>query len=307
MARIAVTGASGFVGSAVIDELFRRGHHPVALRRSGSKPLRNDIDTVHGDLFDDGVDIVVRNADAVVHLVGIILEDRAKGVTFQRLHVDGTDQVIRAMQRAGVRRLIHMSALGTRSDAAAAYHQTKWLAEERVRSSGLDATIVRPSLIHGPRGDFMRMVAMWARGKALPFLFMPYFGRGLLGLGGAGLLQPVHVDDVARVFVDCVEQSDTGGQTIEIGGPDRLTWPQLHRVSARAIVGRPRMVAAIPVWWAKVLTAIVPEQLLGANRSQVLMSQEDNTCDIAPLVARFGWTPRGFEASLAAYARSIGR
>jgi NADH dehydrogenase len=307
MARIAVTGASGFVGSAVIDELVRRGHRPIALLRPGSIPRRDAIEIVRGDLFTGDLDALVRGTDAVVHLVGIILEHRSKGITFERIHIEGTRRLIEAMQRTGVRRLVHMSALGTRPNAVAPYHQSKWQAEELVRSSGFDATIIRPSLIHGPTGEFMRMVAAWARGKAPPFLFMPYFGRGLLGTGGAGLLQPVHVDDVARLFVDCVDRPDTAGRTFEIGGPDCLTWPQLHRISARAIVGRERLVAAIPVWWAKVLTAIVPERLLGTNRSQVLMSQEDNTCDIAPLVTRFGWTPRPFASSLAEYARSIGR
>lgn len=307
MARIAVTGASGFVGSAVVDELLRRGHRPVALVRPGSRLRQDQIELVRGDLFDDGLETAIRGADAVVHLVGIILENRSKAVTFERIHVEGTRRVIEAMQRTGVRRLVHMSALGTRRNAVAAYHQSKWQAEELVRQSGIDATIIRPSLIHGPRGEFMRMVAAWAKGKAPPFLFMPYFGRGILGTGGAGLLQPVHVDDVARLFVDCIERPDTTGEVHEIGGPDRLTWPELHRISARAVVGREKLVAAIPVWWAKVLTAIIPERLLGTNRSQVLMSQEDNTCDITALATRFGWTPRPFAASLAEYAKSIGR
>src|SRR4029079_943824 len=124
---------------------------------------------------------------AVIHLVGIIMERRHKRVTFERIHFEGTHSIVDAAQRNGIRRYLHMSALGTRHDAVSTYHRTKYAAEEYVRASGLDWTIFRPSLIHGPRGEFIQMEAAWARYKAPPFLFMPYFGRGFFGRGGAGM------------------------------------------------------------------------------------------------------------------------
>ena len=75
------------------------------------------------------------------------------------------------------------------------------------------------------------MEANWARGKAPPFLFMPYFGAGALGRGGAGKLQPVYVKDVARAFVQSLASPATIGEVYPLGGPDRLTWPELHRIS----------------------------------------------------------------------------
>jgi NADH dehydrogenase len=202
-----------------------------------------------------------------------------------------------------------MSALGARPDAVSDYHKTKFRAEEYARASGLDWTIFRPSLIHGPRGEFMRMEAMWARRRApFPVLFMPfmpYFGAGMLGFGGAGLLQPVYVNDVARAFVDALEQKKTIGEVYPIGGPDQLTWPELHRTVARAVVGRRRMVFPIPVWAGKLYAAIGIAPILGFNRDQVIMSQEDNTCDLTKFRDDFGWEPQPFDASLRTYASQL--
>src|SRR5947207_2723585 len=83
-----------------------------------------------------------------------------------------TKAVVDAALRNGVRRFVHMSALGTRPGAVSAYHKTKFAAEQYLRHSGLDWTIIRPSMIHGPRGELMQMEAAWARYKAPPFLFM---------------------------------------------------------------------------------------------------------------------------------------
>jgi NADH dehydrogenase len=226
-------------------------------------------------------------------------------VTFQRIHHQGTIAVVDAAKRNGIQRYIHMSALGTRPDAISAYHKTKYAAEQYVRASGLDWTIFRPSFIHGPRGEFMQMVAKWARHKAPPFLFMPYFGRGALGRGGAGKLQPVWVNDVARAFVDALSNPKMIGEIYMLGGPDEYTWPQLHHLSSQAIVGKRRAAVAIPAWYAKFVTHIAPRKLLPFNYDQVIMSQEDNTCDITKFTDDFGWTPAAFEPTLKSYAGQL--
>src|SRR5688500_11007574 len=187
------------------------------------------------------------------------------------MHIHATHHDVDAAKRNDLNRYLHMSALGTRCDAVSDYHRTKFRAEEYVRASALDWSIFRPSFIHGPGGEFMQMEAKWARRKAPPFLFMPYFGAGALGRGGAGKLQPVHVKDVARAFVDCLENPKTIREIYPIGGPDRLTWPQLHHAVAEAVVGHRRWVMPMPAWKAKLLTNLVPPPLLPFNRDQVIM------------------------------------
>jgi NADH dehydrogenase len=304
--RVFVTGASGFVGSAVVRELAGRSFAVNALtRRENPAKIAGDIREVRGDLSESAVlDEGLRDCAAVIHLVGIIMEIPSKGVTFQRIHVDGTRSVLDAACRAGIKRYIHMSALGTRAGARSDYHKTKWQAEELVRASGLDWTIIRPSMIHGS-GGFMSMEAKWARKQAPPFLFMPYFGAGLLGLGGAGRLQPVYVNDVARAFVDAIGNPKASGKTYDLGGSEQVIWPEMHKACARAIVGKNRLTMPIPAWYAKMIAAILPGSILPFNRDQVVMSQEDNTCDLTEFKKDFGWEPAGFQKSLSEYAQAL--
>ncbi len=305
--KVFVTGGSGFVGSAVIDELLTRGYDVVALANQRNLDARGGaVRVVTGGLFDDrALDEGVGGCDAVIHLVGIIMERPRRGITFERIHFEGTKSVVHATLRNGVKRYVHMSALGVRHDAVSTYHKTKFAAEQYVRASGLDWTILRPGLIHGPKGDFLRMEAAWARHKAPPFLFMPYFGAGLFGRRGAGMLQPVYVGDVARAFVDALEKPKTVGEVYPLGGPDCVTWPQLHRLVAESVVGKRRRVLAIPAWYAKFVTHVAPASLLPFNRDQVIMSQEDNTCDLAKFKDAFGWEPQPFEPTLKRYARQL--
>jgi len=300
--RIFVTGGTGFVGSAVISELLARNLNVSALVNHRNLPFGDKVTTVRGDLFDPAtLDQGLADCDAVIHLIGIIMEKPSKGVTFQHIHVDGTRAIVDAAKRAGIKRYIHMSALGTRPNAVSQYHQTKYQAEEYVKQSGLDWTIFRPSMIHGPQGDFMKMEAKWARKKAAPFLFMPYFGAGLLGRGGAGKLQPVYVNDVARAFVDALEKPQTIGKTYDLAGSEQMTWPEMHQISAKAITGKRRWVMPLPVWKAKLLTHVIPASWLPFNRDQVIMSQEDNTADMSRFSEDFGWTPGGFGELVSTY------
>jgi NADH dehydrogenase len=302
--RVFVTGGSGFVGHAVITELLARGFQVTALANRGGldDAFASRITTVRGGLFEPhAVEAGMERAVAVIHLVGIIFEKPGKGITFQHIHVDGTRAVIEAARRSGVRRFLHMSSLGTRPDAVGEYHRTKWTAEELVRAGGLDWTIFRPSMIHGSRGAFMQQEIAWAKKRAAPYLFMPYFGSGVLGTGGAGRLQPVFVDDVARAFVDAIVKSDAVGTVYPLAGADVLTWPELHRTVAEAAVGHRRWVMPIPAWKARLLTRVVPAALLPFNREQVIMSQEDNTADTSEFARDFGWSPRGFDETLKGY------
>jgi len=139
---IGVTGATGFVGRHILNRLVERGHRPRALVRHADRAPFNpaDVDTVTGSLADAGaLRTLVAGADAVIHLVGIIVERGA--ATFETIHVAGTEAVIAAARAAGVRRLVHMSALGARDEpGATAYHRTKARAEQLVAASGIDVT-----------------------------------------------------------------------------------------------------------------------------------------------------------------------
>lgn len=303
--QVFLTGGSGFVGSHILRELASRRYRIIPLLRAGSDPPPEAVECVRGDLFDSAtLDAGMRGFDAVIHLVGIIMEKPSKGITFERIHVEGTRAVVEAARRNGIARYIHMSALGTRANAASRYHRTKWEAEQIVRRSGLAWTIFRPGLIHGP-GGFMAMEAQWAQRAAPPFIAMPYFGKGLLGLGGSGLLQPVYVGDVARAFVDAIESPQSIGKTYDLAGPDRITWPQMHEMAAKEFVGHRRLTAPLPAWFAKTLASAGLGPLLDFSRDQVIMSEEDNIGDPIPFEADFGWKLQSFPESLRTYASQL--
>ena len=307
MARpVFLTGGSGFVGSAVVRELLGRDYAVNALSHRGSVASQGSSPReFKGDLFDaSALDEAMHGCDAAIHLVGIIMEKRARSVTFERIHYEGARSVVDAAHRNGVRRFLHMSALGTRPDAASRYHGSKWKAEQYVRDSGLDWTIFRPSLIHGP-GGFMQMEAAWARKKKFPFVAIPYFGSGLLGLGPWGLLQPVYLGDVARAFVDALEKPQTLHKTYDVVGPDHFTWPQLHQAAAQEIAGHGRLTMPMSAWFAKLLAGAGLGPFLGFSRDQVIMSQEDITGDPAPLQQDLGWPTRPFRATLRQYAGQL--
>jgi NADH dehydrogenase len=304
--KVFLTGGSGFVGQAVVEELVGRGWSINALTNHRKLEAPGDIHNYKGSLFDDDVlDDAMIGCEAVIHLVGIIMEKPSKGITFERIHHEGTRHIVDAAKRNGIRRYVHMSAMGVRDDAVSEYHRSKFRAEQYVRASGLDWTIIRPSLIHGPKGEFMQMEARWARKQAAPFLFMPYFGGGMFGQKGAGKLQPVYVRDVARGFADALDKPQTIGEVYLLGGPHELTWFELHRASALGIVGHKRWVMPLPAWYAKLLTHLVPPALLPFNRDQVLMSQENNTGDTSKFIGDFGFEPVAFEPTLQAYAKQM--
>jgi hypothetical protein len=133
MHRIFVTGATGFVGHAVVRALLAHGFLVRCLVRPGSESLLKgfeSIDRVPGDVLEpDGLPPSVEGSAAIIHLVGIIREHRATGVTFDRLHTQATANMLGVAREAGVKRYIQMSAVGTRSGAVSRYHRTKWQAE----------------------------------------------------------------------------------------------------------------------------------------------------------------------------------
>ena len=219
--KVFITGATGYVGKVVLKHLLAAGHEPVCLVRPGSEGKLKSfkgLKIVSGDVRKpDTLVGAMEGARAVIYLVGAIMENRQKGATFEALHYKGAKHVIEEAKIAGVKRFLHMSAIGSRPEAVSCYHQTKFKAEEYLKASGLTYTIFRPSLIYGPGDDHINLFAKMI--KYSPVL--PVMGAG------TNLFQPVYVETVAQGFVAALKTPVAANKVYEVGGPEKFSNDQL--------------------------------------------------------------------------------
>ncbi|WP_429886564.1 complex I NDUFA9 subunit family protein [Geoalkalibacter halelectricus] len=292
--KVFVTGGTGFVGHEVVRQLIAQGHEVVALVRSGSedKVAQSEQVKIHtGDVTEpDSLPQGMQGCDAVIHLVGIIRQFPDKGVTFERLHVEGSRNVREAAAAQGVKRLLHMSANGTRQDAETGYHKTKWQAEQELRDSELDWTIFRPSLIFGPGGEFVEMLAELIR--KLPVV--PVIGDGQYRI------QPVSVVQVAETFVKALTLPETSGQIYHLGGAESYTYDEVLDLTGKALGKDKVHKLHQPVPMVKPIVKLLEDfEKFPLTQDQLTMLLEGNECNIQ------NWTET-FSIQPISYAEGIG-
>lgn len=229
---LAVTGATGFVGQALLDEAEKRGVRIRALTRR-KQEAREGVVWVEGDLAaHDALRELATGADAVVHIAGVV--NAPDEAAFLAGNVEGTRAVIDAARAAGKRRFIHVSSLAAREPGVSVYGRSKRLAEEIVQTSGLDWTIVRPPAVYGPRDTEIFELFRAARWRVLP---MPPSGRASF----------IHVADLARLLFDLIPVSETLERIFEPDDGHQGGWS--HNEIAKAIghaVGRKVWAPAVP-------------------------------------------------------------
>lgn len=289
--KIFISGGTGFVGEHVIRELLARGHE-IRLLTHRRRPRTSGVEQVEGDVTSlESFQQSLQGCQAAINLVGIIREFPSKGITFERLHVQATANMLVAARAAGVRRYLQMSALGTRRDARSNYHLSKFRAEELVRSSGLEWTILRPSLIFGPKDSFINMLAGQLRHSPV----MPVIGNGLYRL------QPIHADDVARCFALSLELPETIRQCYELCGGEQFSYVDMLDAIAAAM-GRTKPVKPhAPLGLMKLIIPVmqhVPQFPITSDQLQMLL--EESICD-GCWQKTFGFTPRGFREGIREY------
>ncbi|MGZ5099875.1 MAG: complex I NDUFA9 subunit family protein [Usitatibacter sp.] len=291
---ICILGGTGFVGRAIADQLSPSGVRVRVVMRSAPRaaPLTvlPTVEIMVGDVHDKAsLQRAFEDMDAVVNLVGILHPGR--GYSFEKVHAELPRKVTEACLAAGVRRLLHMSALGASDDAPSDYLRSKARGEAAVRQSAgiLPFTILRPSVIFGPDDRFVNLFATLAR-------WFP-----VIPLAGAkARFQPIWVEDVARAFAAALGDSRTFGETYNLCGPKAYTLEEIVHFVARAI-GRDPRVLALPDGLAS-LQAFMLERLPGKlmTRDNLRSMSVDNVC-AGPFPEVFGFVPSPMEAVVAEY------
>ena len=263
-----VLGGSGFVGRALVARLLAHGERVRVLSRSDDTRARMPAgaELLVGDVFDAAF---LRNAfdgaDAAINLVGILNERGDDGAGFRKVYVELAETMIAAMRVAGVRRLLQMSALHA-GDGESHYLKARGEAEALVRTSALDWTLFRPSVIAGPGdGLFCRFAQLLRFAPALPI------GRA------DARFQPVWVGDVVEAFVRALDDPGTVGQSYDLVGPEAMTLADIVRLTAET-KGWTRFVVSLPGVFGR-MQAEVGEHLPGKpiSRDNWRSLQRDST------------------------------
>lgn len=289
--RVGIIGGTGFVGSYLVETLLERRHEVNVLVRPGSEDkLRRsaEVKAVSGDLASpDALAEVLKGCNAAIYNVGLLREFPRRGITFEQTQFQGVVDTVAAAKQAGVSRLLLMSAIGVK-DPGTKYQQTKYRAEQHALASGLDVTVLRPSVIFGdPRGT-MEFATQLYRDMVRPPLPAVSF---------AGVhMSPVHIGDVAAAFATALTDEATIGKTIELAGPQALSWDDLLRQVAAA-AGKKKILLPMPLWVMRIGATLFDWlPFYPVTRDQLTMLEEGNTGTAEALEGLIGRRAQPFAA-----------
>ncbi len=288
--KVAVTGATGFVGSHVVSHLVERGHEVIALSRDGRR-LEGWDDSVTAraaDVATSDLDAAVAGAEGIVHLAAIPRQTGRR--RFAEVNVAGTRRVVEAAERVGAKRLVHLSVLGVTDDPRLRFLQSKWLGEQAVRGSSLEWVVLRPSLMFGTGDGFFNLVKTTLR----------WWSPGIVVIPGDGetRFQPLSVDDLAIAVERSLTDADRAGSIYEVGGPAWVTYREIVD-AVMAATGMRRWKLGMPIPIIGTLTAVTDRILpiFPVSHDQIASMSRPNFTDLDAFERAFGVAPRPMDLS----------
>jgi len=287
-----ITGATGYIGRHLVARLVEQGERPRCLvrdiRRAGSILPADKVELVQGDTTQSGsLEAAVREVDTIVH-AAFITADRKQsaGNRYGVTNVQGTANLIRVAKQVGVKRIIEMSGLGTKPDKPGSYMQGRYLAEKMLKESGLDWTIIQPSVIFGKDAPFITGLTNLIRTSPV----VPLIG------GGKILFQPIYVEDVVTVIIKVLEDPErTSGKTYTIGGSAYYSFTEMmdallhvmHKTRIKAYAPTPLVALG-----AAMMEMVLPKPPL--TSAAMTLFTFNNTADLNSVQRDFGFTPMSF-------------
>ncbi|MFH5925159.1 complex I NDUFA9 subunit family protein [Roseomonas xinghualingensis] len=292
-----VFGGSGFIGGHVVQRLARRDFVVRVVTRApdSAKALMTQgmvgqiVPIGAGKMEDAVIARAVEGAGLVVNLIGILAE-RKKG-DFARIHGELPGRIGQASAVAGVRHLVHVSALGADPESESLYARSKAQGEESLRAAFPRATILRPSIVFGPEDSFFNRFAGMAR--MLPVLPL---------VGGGTRFQPVYVGDVADAVVAVLDRPEMAGRTYELAGPQAATFRELMEYMLE-VIGRRRRIVELPEGLARLqasLTSWMPNPPLTQDQL-ILLKRDSLPSPGTPGLRELGIEPTAMEVVVPTY------
>ncbi len=273
---VTIIGGTGFVGRYVVKQLAAAGYTIRVISRNPNSALHLKTSGNVGQIVLESADLTnpkslvgkIEDSYAIINLTGIMFESGTQ--TFAGLHTHGTEKLAQMAKAAGVKRFVHLSALGVDKASGSHYARSKMLGEKAVLDAFPEATILRPSVIFGPEDNFINLFACMANlSPALP----------LIG-GGKTRFQPVYVGDVAKAVTASLSRPECMGQIYELGGPEVLTFKEILQFTLKTL-GLKRFLLPIPfsvapaaALCAELFGKIIYPPLL--TRDQVKLLKYDN-------------------------------
>ena len=288
---VLVTGATGFLGRRVVPGLQEHHHQVRCLVHTPGRErvfAPRSVDIHYGSVLDtDALSGAFYDVEAVVHLVGIIR--RRKRLTYDQINRQGVANVLAAAKENRVKHFMLVSAIGASSNRAYPYLYSKWQGEQAVEKSGLPYTIVQSSIIFGPGDEFLNNLAALVR----VFPIVPVIGSG------RNRLQPIAAEDLARCIALAVDRENLKGKTVELGGPQQLSFDEIVDIVSRTLNKR-RLKFHLPVWLSYILAAamqgVLPRPPVTTDQLRLLPIR--NVAEPGVVDEIFGFTPRSVEGNI---------
>ena len=289
---ILITGATGYIGRHLVARLVAQGERPRCLVRDISRAKRilpaDKVELVEGATTSpDSLGAAVQGVDTIVH-AAFLTADRKQstGNEYEKTNVQGTANLIKVAKKAGVKRIIEIGGLGTKPDKPGSYMQGRYLAEKMLKESGLDWTIIQPSVLFGKNAPFIKGLVDLIRTSPV----VPLIG------GGKTMFQPIYVEDVVTVLIKVLEDpTGTTNRTYTIGGPVYYSFTQIIDVLLKTMhkqrIKVPAPTTLVGVG-AAVMEAILPKPPI--TKAAMTLFSFDNITDLKSVQRDFGFTPISF-------------